>query len=226
MALRLLSTVFLLLSMPAFAGVVFEFELHDTSDPAAEPDRINTSVEGERIRMDVKGPRGANADMIFRGDRREVGGPAIRSFAASGGRPARPPQRLAEQREPPAGQALDGRADASRPVGVGEVANDLGTRRVGDDRGRELRESDPPGDREAELDDEFSRLPAHDRCRENRCPATQIPSGGKLPQQNQNLLRRFSVDPLVIVHLQNADTVILIVAAHPEAYPELVVVVA
>ena len=72
MALRLLSTVFLLLSVPAFAGVVFEFELVDTTDPTAEPDRINTSVEGERIRMNVKGPRGANADMIFRGDRHEM----------------------------------------------------------------------------------------------------------------------------------------------------------
>jgi hypothetical protein len=72
MALRLLATILILLSTPVFAGVVFEFELVDVSDPAAEPDRINTSVEGERIRMDVKGPRGANADMIFIGDRHEM----------------------------------------------------------------------------------------------------------------------------------------------------------
>lgn len=72
MALRLLATVLVLLSAPAFAGVVFEFELVDATDPAAEPDRINASVEGERIRMDVKGPRGANADMIFLGDRHEM----------------------------------------------------------------------------------------------------------------------------------------------------------
>lgn len=72
MASRLLSTVLILLSTPAFAGVVFEFEIIDASDPAAEPDRINTSVDGERIRMDVKGPRGANADMIFRGDSHEM----------------------------------------------------------------------------------------------------------------------------------------------------------
>ncbi len=72
MTLRWLSTVLVLLSAPAFAGVVFEFELIDAADSTAEPDRINTSVEGERIRMDVKGPRGANADMIFRGDRHEM----------------------------------------------------------------------------------------------------------------------------------------------------------
>ncbi len=72
MALRWLCSALVLLSAPALAGVVFEFELVDGTDPAAEPDRINTSVEGERIRMDVKGPRGANADMIFRGDRHEM----------------------------------------------------------------------------------------------------------------------------------------------------------
>lgn len=72
MALRWLVSVLVLFSAPAMAGVVFEFELVDGTDPAAEPDRINTSVEGERIRMDVKGPRGANADMIFRGDRHEM----------------------------------------------------------------------------------------------------------------------------------------------------------
>ena len=59
-------------SLQASAGVVFEFELTDGKDPTAEPDRIHTSVEGERLRMDVKGPRGANADMIFRGDREEM----------------------------------------------------------------------------------------------------------------------------------------------------------
>jgi hypothetical protein len=69
---KILAVIFLLASLPATAGVVFEFELTDGRDPAAAPDRIHTSVEGERIRMDVKGPRGANADMIFRGDTDEM----------------------------------------------------------------------------------------------------------------------------------------------------------
>ena len=69
---KILPVIFLLASLPANAGVVFEFELTDGKDPAAAPDRIRTSVEGERIRMDVKGPRGANADMIFRGDTKEM----------------------------------------------------------------------------------------------------------------------------------------------------------
>lgn len=72
MAVRPLVSLLVLVSGPALAGVVFEFELVDVSDPAAEPDRINTALDGERIRMDVKGPRGANADMIFRGDRNEM----------------------------------------------------------------------------------------------------------------------------------------------------------
>lgn len=69
---KFLPVVLLLVSLPASAGVVFEFEQTDGKDPAAAPDRIYTSVEGERIRMNVKGPRGANADMIFRGDTNEM----------------------------------------------------------------------------------------------------------------------------------------------------------
>ncbi len=72
MASRILFALLVLFATPAFAGVVFEFELVDATDPEAGPDLINTSVEGENIRMDVKGPRGANADMIFRGDRHEM----------------------------------------------------------------------------------------------------------------------------------------------------------
>ncbi len=69
---KMLPFILLVASLPASAGVVFEFELTDGTDPGAEPDRIHTSVEGKRIRMDVKGPRGANADMIFRGDTDEM----------------------------------------------------------------------------------------------------------------------------------------------------------
>ncbi len=68
------SGVFLLLALasPCFAGVMFEFETHNPSNPGSEPDVIHTLVEGDNLKIDVTGPRGANADMIYRGDRREM----------------------------------------------------------------------------------------------------------------------------------------------------------
>ena len=62
----------LLLSSPAFAGVVFEFETVDRKNPGGEPDVIHTTIDGENLKIDVTGPRGANADMIYRGDRRQM----------------------------------------------------------------------------------------------------------------------------------------------------------
>jgi len=67
-----LFSLLLLFAAPGSAGVVFEFEIVDRAAEGEAPDVINTVVEGENIRMDVKGPRGANADMIFRGERQEM----------------------------------------------------------------------------------------------------------------------------------------------------------
>lgn len=67
-----LLSLLLLFAAPGFAGVVFEFEILDVAAEGEPPDVINTVVDGENIRMDVKGPRGANADMIFRGASQEM----------------------------------------------------------------------------------------------------------------------------------------------------------
>ena len=72
MARRLGVLLLLALASPAFAGVVFEFETSDLLSPGSEPDVIHTTVDGNNLKIDVTGPRGANADMIYRGDRREM----------------------------------------------------------------------------------------------------------------------------------------------------------
>lgn len=61
-----------LFAMPCLAGVLFEFETTDLTQPELGADTIHTLVDGERIMVDVSGPRGANADMVYRGDRREM----------------------------------------------------------------------------------------------------------------------------------------------------------
>ncbi len=67
------ATLFLtFFAMPCFAGVLFEFETTDLTQPEQGADTIHTLVDGERIKVDVTGPRGANADMVYRGDRREM----------------------------------------------------------------------------------------------------------------------------------------------------------
>ena len=63
----------LLASLPAAAGVVFDIEIIDNTAAAGQAaDTIHTVVDGKRIKIDVKGPRGADADMIYRGDAREL----------------------------------------------------------------------------------------------------------------------------------------------------------
>ena len=68
-AAALLLTLF---ATPCLAGVVFEYETVDRTRPGQAPDTIHTEVDGKRIKIDVKGPRGADADMIYRGDRQEM----------------------------------------------------------------------------------------------------------------------------------------------------------
>jgi hypothetical protein len=62
-----------LLAAPAFAGVVYEIE---TKDHTSSPERVFDAemvVEGRSLKMGVEGGKGgANNDMIFRGDRREM----------------------------------------------------------------------------------------------------------------------------------------------------------
>ncbi|MDJ0939169.1 MAG: hypothetical protein QNJ00_05355 [Woeseiaceae bacterium] len=72
--IRIASALLLVLaSLPVAAGVVFEIETVDKTAAAGQAaDTIHTVVDGKRIKIDVKGPRGADADMIYRGDAREL----------------------------------------------------------------------------------------------------------------------------------------------------------
>lgn len=72
MARRIEVLLLLALASPGYAGVIFEFETIDKRSSDAEPDVIHTLVDGADIKIDVTGPRGANADMIYRGDSREM----------------------------------------------------------------------------------------------------------------------------------------------------------
>lgn len=56
----------------AAAGVVFEIEIVSPGQDVAEPDRLSTAVAGKNIKMNVSGPRGADSDLVYRGDRREM----------------------------------------------------------------------------------------------------------------------------------------------------------
>ena len=63
----------LVLVGPLYAGVVYEIEVtdHDQSPPKSES--IQAAVEGRNLKMGIaSGGRGSQAEMIFRGDRREM----------------------------------------------------------------------------------------------------------------------------------------------------------
>ncbi len=72
MTTRTAALLLVLSASPCFGGVFFEYETRDSTQSGGEADVIHTMVDGNRIKIDVTGPRGADADMIYRGDRSEM----------------------------------------------------------------------------------------------------------------------------------------------------------
>ncbi len=69
----ILATLALLLTAPLYAGVVYEIEVKDHEQSPPKTESIQAAVEGRHLKMGIasKG-KGAQGDMIFRGDRREM----------------------------------------------------------------------------------------------------------------------------------------------------------
>ena len=69
----ILLTVGLLTAFPLTAGVVFEIEVTDHEQSPPKSEDIQAAVEGRHLKMGIasKG-RGAQGEMIYRGDRREM----------------------------------------------------------------------------------------------------------------------------------------------------------
>lgn len=69
----LLTCIFLLLSASLKAGVVYEIEVKDHEQSPPKTESIEAAVEGRNLKMGVasQGP-GAQDEMIYRGDRREM----------------------------------------------------------------------------------------------------------------------------------------------------------
>ncbi len=63
----------LLLTAPLYAGVVYEIEVKDHEQSPPKTESIQAAVEGRHLKMGIasKG-KGAQGEMIFRGDRREM----------------------------------------------------------------------------------------------------------------------------------------------------------
>ncbi|MFQ5350723.1 MAG: hypothetical protein ACE5EG_09800, partial [Thermoanaerobaculia bacterium] len=58
---------------PALAGVVYEIEVKDHEQSPPKTESIEAAVEGRHLKMGIaSGGRGAQGEMIFRGDRREM----------------------------------------------------------------------------------------------------------------------------------------------------------
>jgi hypothetical protein len=58
---------------PAFGGVVYEIEVTDHEQSPPKSESIEAAVEGRHLKMGIaSGGRGAQGEMIFRGDRREM----------------------------------------------------------------------------------------------------------------------------------------------------------
>ena len=70
--LTLAASALLLATTPVFAGVVFEMEMTDLTDPAAETDKMLSTLEGADLKIGVTGPNGSPNEMIFRGESREM----------------------------------------------------------------------------------------------------------------------------------------------------------
>ena len=68
-----LSLLLLLLAAPLSAGVVYEIEVKDHEQSPPKTESIQAAVEGRHLKMGIaSGGEGAQGEMIFRGDRREV----------------------------------------------------------------------------------------------------------------------------------------------------------
>ena len=68
-----LAIVALMMSVPVFAGVVYEIEVTDHEQSPPKTESIQAAVEGRHLKMGIasKG-KGSQGEMIFRGDRREM----------------------------------------------------------------------------------------------------------------------------------------------------------
>lgn len=62
----------LLVAAPARAGVLFELETVDMKASGGQADTMHALVGGTSLKINVTGPHGADADMVYRGDRREM----------------------------------------------------------------------------------------------------------------------------------------------------------
>ena len=63
----------LLLASPLQAGVVYEIEVKDHEQSPPKTESIQAAVEGRHLKMGIaSGGKGAQGEMIFRGDRREM----------------------------------------------------------------------------------------------------------------------------------------------------------
>ena len=61
------------LATPLLAGVVYEIEVKDHEQSPPKSESIQAAVEGRHLKMGIaSGGEGAQGDMIFRGDRREM----------------------------------------------------------------------------------------------------------------------------------------------------------
>ena len=62
-----------LLATPLYAGVVYEIEVKDHEQSPPKTESIEAAVEGRHLKMGIASQgKGAQGDMIFRGDRREM----------------------------------------------------------------------------------------------------------------------------------------------------------
>ncbi len=69
----LLFLLALLLAAPLSAGVVYEIEVKDHEQSPPKTESIQAAVEGRHLKMGIaSGGKGAQGEMIFRGDRREM----------------------------------------------------------------------------------------------------------------------------------------------------------
>ncbi len=69
----ILSVLTVLLASPLTAGVVYEIEVKDHEQSPPKSESIQAAVEGRHLKMGIaSGGKGAQGEMIFRGDRREM----------------------------------------------------------------------------------------------------------------------------------------------------------
>ena len=68
-----LALLLALLASPLYAGVVYEIEVKDHEQSPPKTESIQAAVEGRHLKMGIASRgKGAQGEMIFRGDRREV----------------------------------------------------------------------------------------------------------------------------------------------------------